>query len=1137
MAAKSDECIQVVIRCRPLSRKEKEENRLPIVDIDAETRQIAIRNPDIQAEQPKSFTFDGTFDENTQQKFFYEEACFNLIESVLEGFNGTIFAYGQTGCGKSWTMQGGHTPDLKGVIPNSFSHIFEYIKASKDVQFLIRCSYLEIYNEEIKDLLGDNKNPVKCEIKEDPGKGVYVKNLATVVVETEEEMSAQLDRGLSFRTVAATLMNSESSRSHSIFSIVVEMSTTDVNGKEHVKAGKLNLVDLAGSERQKKTGASGALLKEGAKINLSLSALGNVISALSEGKSKHVPYRDSKLTRLLQDSLGGNTKTLMVAAISPADYNFDETLSTLRYANRAKNIKNKPKINEDPKDTMIREFREEIERLKKMVEQGNNNNSTVGASAPVLATMAIDVGASQQQSASMLALEEQMRQQEEQEKKLLQLQQQLKQQQEYHERLQEEQKQQLLQYQQHHQDPRSPVSSPHHAPHLLPKLQPSVAPVDPLHHQQQQQMQQQLLEPIVVEKIVVQKEIVHVEVERIPEAHLMRQKELEDLSKSIEEERNRAHTLLAAREAQMLLEAKEKEDLQARLQRLQSKLVGHVDVIVGEESAKEKSERMEADRVHKERRAIARKRREAQQQRELLQVLDEKRAMEDELEELRQSVSVSVSSSLAGGGGQGGESEEMAVKKLNKLRKKYDKKLSSLRQEIVDLKDEYSSERLLMMEVMDEQKKDAKLYEQICQSLLSEKDLKKLIDKCRYNEEEDEWIVPLLKKKEVPYGNTTTSNNTSTSSSSSSSFLPDINGGQPKYYAETVASLVLNGSTVAFNNTGHPYPRVQSRGNAGANGAGGSLDFNLTINGATLSHHMMGASVSTSQAVSARGDGGPGAGLSQSLNTVSPRAIIGTARVPLLTIQQQQIQQQALVPTAGNGAVAASLFSQTINSDINLSLNLSALNGNNGNGNGNGIVTKVKKSARADKKVKSKPPDPKPFGVESSRNDASAGLPDEAGAGQFAGPLTDWGFADEGIASKYSKNRAANANTNTNAAANNDDPEYYSNDEFEPIDNINGSCYSQQYSQASNTNNSSRNGGAGGAYPPTHTSTSLNDPIPKKKKISKQASSSLLSISDRTGNNNIMLENAENDLNFPKINNSKATPRNNGNVTLLPQLI
>lgn len=385
---KSDECIQVVVRCRPLSKKEKDENRAPIIDVNGEDRQIAIKNPAALNDAPKSFTFDGTFDEFTQQKFFYEEACFSLIESVLEGFNGTIFAYGQTGlvvlavflyvyciynnisfsCGKSWTMQGLlDPPELKGVIPNSFSHIFEFVKATKDAQFLIRCSYLEIYNEEIRDLLCHVKNAPKCEMKEDPNTGVFVKNLTNVVVESVEDMTAQLNKGLSFRTVAATLMNSESSRSHSIFSIVVEMSTKDETGKEHLRAGKLNLVDLAGSERPKKTGATGDTLKEGAKINLSLTVLGNVISALADGKGKHIPYRESKLTRLLQDSLGGNTKTLMIAAVSPADYNYDETLSTLKYANRAKNIKNKPKINEDPKDAMIREFKEEIERLKKLL--------------------------------------------------------------------------------------------------------------------------------------------------------------------------------------------------------------------------------------------------------------------------------------------------------------------------------------------------------------------------------------------------------------------------------------------------------------------------------------------------------------------------------------------------------------------------------------------------------------------------------------------------------------------------------------------------------------------------------------------------------------------------------------------------
>ena len=173
-----------------------------------------------------------------------------------------------------------------------------------------------------------------------------------------------MDHGTNNRKTGETAMNKESSRSHSIFTIYIETAENDEAGEQRVKAGKLNLVDLAGSERQSKTHATGARLKEATQINLSLSALGNVISALVEGKTNHVPYRDSKLTRLLQDSLGGNTKTVMIAAISPADYNYDETLTTLRYASRAKNIKNKPRINMDPKDALLKQYEDEIIKLR-----------------------------------------------------------------------------------------------------------------------------------------------------------------------------------------------------------------------------------------------------------------------------------------------------------------------------------------------------------------------------------------------------------------------------------------------------------------------------------------------------------------------------------------------------------------------------------------------------------------------------------------------------------------------------------------------------------------------------------------------------------------------------------------------------
>ncbi|XP_052823779.1 kinesin-like protein KIF17 [Octopus bimaculoides] len=264
-------------------------------------------------------------------------------------------------------MQGVKDPTTqRGIIPRSFEHIFETVSIAENTKFLIRASYLEIYNEEIHDLLGKDTK-LSMSLKEHPEKGVYVQGLSYHTVQNVEDCRKIMEKGWHNRTTGATLMNKDSSRSHSIFTIQLEMITKKDSDEEHIRAGKLNLVDLAGSERQVKTGASGDRLKEASKINLSLSALGNVISALVNSKVKHIPYRDSRLTRLLQDSLGGNTKTLMVACLSPADNNYDETLSTLRYANRAKNIKNKPKINEDPKDVLLREYQEEITKLKALL--------------------------------------------------------------------------------------------------------------------------------------------------------------------------------------------------------------------------------------------------------------------------------------------------------------------------------------------------------------------------------------------------------------------------------------------------------------------------------------------------------------------------------------------------------------------------------------------------------------------------------------------------------------------------------------------------------------------------------------------------------------------------------------------------
>lgn len=527
-------------------------------------------------------------------------------------------------------------PELRGVIPNAFAHIFEFVKASRDVEFLVRCSYLEIYNEEIRDLLAPPKSTVKCEIKEDPNKGVFIKGLTDSVVESEEGMAALLEKGLQCRTVAATQMNAESSRSHSIFTIVVEMSTKDeTTGKDMLRVGKLNLVDLAGSERQKKTQATGSTLKEGSKINLSLSALGNVISALADGKTKHIPYRDSKLTRLLQDSLGGNTKTLMVAAIGPADYNYDESMSTLRYANRAKNIKNKPKINEDPKDAMLREFKDEIAKLKSMLAAAANG-VPLGAGFPYTPSASLEQDA-------------------------------------------------------------YAGNMPHGGGGSGP----------------------------IVEKVIV--------------------KEVEVASKALLDERDMAHQQLKQREHDLAQERQMREELMQRMQQLQSHLMGSStggggmgnleagndqgQTVTNTETPEQEEERKEAARRHKERRQKMKERRKQRQQEEMNRVVEEKQAMEEALEELRQST------------------QSSADQTEKKLKKKYEKKIQALRSELDDAQDDFNYQRQQLMDTIKEQEKDCKLYEQICRSLLSEKEFKRMVEKARWNEDDEEWIVPFPNKK------------------------------------------------------------------------------------------------------------------------------------------------------------------------------------------------------------------------------------------------------------------------------------------------------------------------------------------------------------------------------------------------------
>ena len=358
-AAGKSECVKVAIRVRPMNSHEKEQNSTVCVEVDTANNTVSVSKTDT-----KTFQFDYVYPMETTQRQIYDEVAFPIVDSIFQGYNGTIFAYGQTGCGKTFTMMGVvDNPDLKGIIPNAFSHIFGFIKTEgESKKFLVRCSFVEIYNEEVRDLLVNKST--KLDIREDPKKGTFVKDLTYVTLKDTQDIQKCLDRGNKNRHVGQTSMNDQSSRSHSLFTVYLEI---EENGK--IRSGKLNLVDLAGSERVGKTNATGQTFDEGKKINLSLTALGSVIDALSFNR-KHIPYKDSKLTRLLADSLGGNTKTVMFANISPASYNYDETVGTLRYASRAKLIKNAPKINEDPKDALLRKYEEEIKALKEQLANG-----------------------------------------------------------------------------------------------------------------------------------------------------------------------------------------------------------------------------------------------------------------------------------------------------------------------------------------------------------------------------------------------------------------------------------------------------------------------------------------------------------------------------------------------------------------------------------------------------------------------------------------------------------------------------------------------------------------------------------------------------------------------------------------------
>ncbi|KAK2712029.1 hypothetical protein QYM36_010905, partial [Artemia franciscana] len=309
-----------------------------------------------KATMSKTFTFDKVFGQESKQVDVYKSVVSPMIEEVLAGYNCTVFAYGQTGTGKTFTMEGErneHANNLSwendplcGIIPRALSQLFDELRR-QELEFTVRVSFVELYNEELFDLLSAESDLSKLRLYEDSTKkgAVIIQGVEEKVVCSKAEVYQILQRGSNKRQTAATLMNAHSSRSHTVFSITTHIKECTADGEELMKVGKLNLVDLAGSENIGRSGAVDKRAREAGNINQSLLTLGRVITALVE-RTPHIPYRESKLTRLLQDSLGGRTKTSIIATVSPSACNLEETMSTVEYAHRAKNITNKPEINQ-----------------------------------------------------------------------------------------------------------------------------------------------------------------------------------------------------------------------------------------------------------------------------------------------------------------------------------------------------------------------------------------------------------------------------------------------------------------------------------------------------------------------------------------------------------------------------------------------------------------------------------------------------------------------------------------------------------------------------------------------------------------------------------------------------------------------
>jgi len=383
--------VKVAVRVRPFNQREIDMGAQGIIEMEGKkTRIVNIKASSVTGEgerrnRVKDFSFDFSYwsVEERSRNFASQERVFkdlgtDVLKAAFEGYNACIFAYGQTGSGKTYSMMGSH--DNQGLIPRICEGLFSGMRNNADngPSYRTEVSFLEIYNERVRDLL---RPPMKgrpvhsLRVREHPKEGPYVQDLTRHLVSDYAAIEHLMEQGNTHRVTASTGMNDTSSRSHAIFTINFTQAKFD-HDMPCETVSKINLVDLAGSERADATGLTGERLKEGANINKSLVTLGTVISALADAATTHhssthhhkfVPYRDSVLTWLLKDSLGGNSKTIMIATISPADVNYAETLSTLRYANRAKNIINKPTVNEDPNVKLIRELRAQIDRLKNMI--------------------------------------------------------------------------------------------------------------------------------------------------------------------------------------------------------------------------------------------------------------------------------------------------------------------------------------------------------------------------------------------------------------------------------------------------------------------------------------------------------------------------------------------------------------------------------------------------------------------------------------------------------------------------------------------------------------------------------------------------------------------------------------------------